>query len=113
MLSSMIARTFNSSPLKGRKNNARGAPNKANKTLPHIGHPAENKPVIKPLAPKNPLILFFLSLRLILYANSDAYAPKSRDTTASNKKVAIAYQMPFIITKIFTLWSVVVARVRR
>lgn len=113
MLNSMIASSLSSIPLKGRKNNAKGAPNRANKTLPHIGHPAENKPVINPPAPTIPLILLFLSRIQILYAKRERYTPKSSDDTANKKKVAMAYQKLFIITKIFMLWFVVVARVKR
>lgn len=64
-----IDKTLNSNPLKGIKNKARGAPNKANMTEPHIGQPAPNIPTIKPPLPPNMLIIFLpLRFFLILYA---------------------------------------------
>ena len=68
----IIDKTLSSNPLKGIKNKARGAPNKANITEPHIGQPAPNIPAINPPLPPNILITFLpFKFILILYAKRE------------------------------------------
>ena len=110
MLNSMIEKTFNSKPLNGRKNKARGIPKNANKTLPHIGQPAENKPVINPPKLKNPVLDPFFVI-FTLYMNTEIKIPNKSEITASKKSCESVYQNPDIMIKIFKLWLLTVATV--